>query len=198
MKRSSDISSERTDILSYHRDIINKYKLRGRKRSWYYNVEYFEKLLNDPEETEFFFLSRLETNTTKISGKYKRWVINYLLKSQKNRANKFPDELNYIFLDIKDILNSEIYTVESQVEFQEWLKNKMPKFSDWSAFEPVLYQELPQRYRDFFDEEIANKGYLFKCYFVDDPEEYVTYIFLLASTKELNDDIYQTFFSNQE
>lgn len=73
-----------------------------------------------------------------------------------------------------------------------------PTFSDWSILEPTSYKEMPQKYKDFFDEEIANKGFLFKCYFFDETIEDATYVFLLANTKELNDDIYQTFFSDQE
>ncbi|CCI84707.1 hypothetical protein FC52_GL001589 [Lactobacillus pasteurii DSM 23907 = CRBIP 24.76] len=61
--------------------IIDKYKLRGLKRYWRYNLDYFEKLLNDPEEIEFFFVYTLETHKTKISGKYKRWLINFLLEA---------------------------------------------------------------------------------------------------------------------
>lgn len=177
---------------------LSKKKYHGFKRLWKENISFFNKNLNDPDETVFDFFIELENGKRRLSGKYKRWLVNFLLKSQKYRADKFSGELNYLFLDIGDILNSKLVVTESREDFREWLKLMTPTFSDWSILEPTSYKEMPQRYKDFFDKEIANKGFLFKCYFFDETIEDATYVFLLASTKELNDDIYQTFFSNQK
>lgn len=177
---------------------IWKTKYRGYKRLWKENISFFKRDLNDPEKDEFYFVYGMENGKRRVSAKYKRQLIDFLLESQKYRSEKFPNELNYLFLQLEDIFQSEIYTVKNRENFREWLKLMTPTFSDWSILEPTSYKEMPQRYKDFFDEEIANKGFLFKCYFFDETIEDATYVFLLASTKELNDDIYQTFFSNQK
>ncbi|CCI84686.1 hypothetical protein FC52_GL001568 [Lactobacillus pasteurii DSM 23907 = CRBIP 24.76] len=180
----------------------DKYKIRGLKRHWHYNINYFKALLNDPEEKEFFFVSDLETNKTRISGKYKRKLIDFLLESQKYRATKFPEEKNFIFLQFDDILKSEIY-VDSRESFREWLTHKTKAKSDGIIFKPVSYQQLPQVYKDFFSEEIAKKGFLFKCYFIDEVDEALanipyTYVYILASGRELNDEVSKMFFSDSK
>ncbi|CCI84597.1 hypothetical protein FC52_GL001628 [Lactobacillus pasteurii DSM 23907 = CRBIP 24.76] len=177
---------------------IWKTKYRGFKRKWQKNFTYFMQQLNDPEETEFGVYYGLENGKRRISGKYKRQLIDFFLESQKYRAEKFPGELNYLFLQIDDILQSEIYTTKSREDFNDWLKNKTKKYSDWSIFEPIPYQEIPQVYKDFFSEEVAKKGFLFKCYFFDETIDDATYVYVRASDQALNDDIYKVFFSDSK